>query len=337
MKEIEEVLEPELTQIAEALYLAGKTMLQHGQLTAAEKRVKQAISLCSHNSKYLALYVECLFQKKDILRAEKHCEEALGISPGDTELLVLRDRIHANKIPGIFINSLPKSASVFIFNHIRNSLSIPFSRISLDLFANDLAVPDWVETIVSGHGVTQEHLPASRRNLITLRQKGLTKFVVHVRDPRQSLLSWYYHLETFEEKFKMNVFDMDDTPLCLNYLKLSMEEKLDWLIENYQPLQVKWLTDWIDVSKNQSATFDIFFSEFTDLKNDPDKFFKKILDFYSIDHALWVSENYATKSGAFHFRRGEVDEWRSVMNLKQQKRLTELMPDELFTFFNWKV
>ncbi len=89
----------------------------------------------------------------------------------------------------IFLNTLPRSGSKYLAHTLANALQMSRMVISLQHLGDDLLVPKWVETFSRRGYLAKEHLPALRSNLVLLRHFGVTRFVVHVRDPRQSILS----------------------------------------------------------------------------------------------------------------------------------------------------
>ncbi len=105
----------------------------------------------------------------------------------------------ANRAKGYgyaFLNTMPKSGSVFLADHLASLYRTPFARIGVDSFPRSLVIPGRAEVLAQGGLWDQMHLDASPENLDQLERAGIRKIYLHVRDPRQATLSWAHHLES---------------------------------------------------------------------------------------------------------------------------------------------
>lgn len=137
-------------------------------------------------------------------------------------------------IPPLLFVTMPKSASVYVLLRFAHGLGIPTCRVSLDLFPADQVIPSWAEGLAEGGAVCQEHVDASPANLARLRAAGLSRLVVHVRDPRQATLSWTHHLESMTGD-RAYLGDLVSPPLPDDYRSWHFARKLDWNIEHHLP------------------------------------------------------------------------------------------------------
>lgn len=231
----------------------------------------------------------------------------------------------------IIFNTLPKSGSVFIGKTLSDGLKEGrFITISNNTFPSDTISPDDLELLIITESLTQEHFDASEENLSVLKEK-LPKLIVHVRDPRQAIISWTHHLNKIQHSQEaLNYFLLS---LPTNYFELSFMEQLEWQIDNYFPVCIKWIEEWIEASKDESLK--ILFTTYESFTENPEKFFKNIFDFYGITLDVGKLPSLPKKE-AFHFRKGENEEWKKVMSKSQQEKVTRMLPKELFTKFNWK-
>ncbi|MCZ6676209.1 MAG: tetratricopeptide repeat protein [Candidatus Poribacteria bacterium] len=249
---------------------------------------------------------------------------------------IVQDGAISRGIPGIFLNTMPKSASVYILDQLARGLGIPARRISLDLFPNDFAVPGWTKAFARGGAITLEHLPAERINLVTLQQAGIDRLIVHVRDPRQAMLSWTHHV--------MKLYTHND-PLLLyvepqppdGYFARSLTEQIDWQIDHHLPLLIEWVEGWLDVSGTEKWPIQINFTQYEDFKSDPDAFFDAVLQFYGIEPSLFTRSraDEIMRPGDRHFRKGRTDEWREVFTVEQVERASQMIPERLAISFGW--
>ena len=103
------------------------------------------------------------------------------------ESVPVADRKRA--IPGILLNTLPKSGSVYIWNALCTGLGIPEMgvRISGGWYPRKLPVDQLIASLSRGGVVCQDHLDASWQTRLLLSQQ-LDRMILHVRDPRSSAL-----------------------------------------------------------------------------------------------------------------------------------------------------
>ena len=242
--------------------------------------------------------------------------------------------------PGIFINTLPKSGSMYIWNVLQKGLILPARRLSLHRFKYDGIVTEWAQEFnEKKNRVVQEHLPATRVNLLQLKQYNVVKLIVHVRDPRQSIISMIHHIDkTPKPDAEIGLLDMDipiNNPYDY-YISLSMKEKIDLLLLYYLQQQIDWIKDWLIVSKKPESGFEILFTSFIDMKENPAHFFESILKFYNINFQLWFPpNNYQPQKDKLHYRKGASNEWRDIFSPEQTNIAREMIPLELFDTFNW--
>ena len=108
-----------------------------------------------------------------------------------------------------------------------------------------------------------------------------SKLVLHLRDPRQAMISWIHHLDRitgndYKSEHNLSVHPAPDK----DYYSFSFEEKVDWQIKNYLPQLNKWTFEWLTYAENKQK---ILVTEFNEMK-EIDDLICKIFDFliYSI-------------------------------------------------------
>lgn len=228
------------------------------------------------------------------------------------------------RVPPILINTLPKSGSVYIIQTMQAHLKYASLSISSDIFfSNDLIRTLYFYKSFESPHLLQEHLPALPDNLQLMAH--LNRWVVHVRDPRQALLSWVFFLEK-ETSDLQQALRLQYIPSY--YSQLAFKQKLDWQIKHHLPLLVQWLEGWM---KSDSP---VLFTYYRDLKNQPETFFKQIYEFFELDFSDFQLPS--PKPGQQHYRKGELNEWRDVFSQKQQSNANQLIPEDVFQFFKWE-
>ena len=338
--------------LAHALHIGGVIACRRGMFDQGISFFNKTIAICSEDSNMAQVRAHlglAHFSKGDVDEAIDNYRKAHQANPDDEVVKNLGKALNSlnlKNFPGIFINTLPKSGSVFIHSALITGLDLPKWRIGLAIFPDDIAIPEYTKRLAAGNLVSQEHLPAHNKNLITLRQSGIDRLVVHVRDPRQALLSWVHHVD---RQYKNGNFEPTGYPLCDGYFSLSykgqkdcepyfsldFEEKINWHIEYYLPLLIDWIKGWVAVGENPAHDLKILFTRFQDMKSDPDTLFRSILSFYDIHPSDFHQPHIELKDGRLHFRKGKVNEWKAVFTNEQIEKATHMIPKALAGKFDW--
>ena len=233
----------------------------------------------------------------------------------------------ASKEP-IVIVTIPKTGTEFIRRTLDKKLDIEGMPISEGEWPNLLTSEYAVGQCLKTSAMAVTHLQCTPYNMFVLKNKGIKKLVVQVRDPRQVTLSWLHHLEKirFESNFRPEYFNVK------NYFELSFEEKLDYQLKYELPEFCAATQRWLDLESNDD--FDVKFMTFNYLKAQPQKYFQEIYDFFSIQGD--VGEIDAPKPGKANFRKGQEDEWKSVFSDAQKAQASRLISSQLKDRFGWE-
>lgn len=280
----------------------------------------------------------------NVERALVHCNQALLLKPDDKRAASLLKRAqiiirNRESLPGIFISTLPKSGTTFILDCFQRGLNI--QRILTSTDVGDIEqeqVLHWkLQQLASEGGkIAIEHLPATGIN-INLLNTYLDRWVVHVRDPRQNLISMVHH---FSAMIKENAFSTHHKKLFVEdflktYASLSLSEQVSYHMKEYLPKAISFINNWVEAKDNPLYSSKILLTQHEILKEDNNAFLESILNFYSIDKSMFCFPNKKPEKGELHFREGRTDEWREVLTPTQAKKATDMIPEKLFKRFNW--
>ncbi len=337
--------------MSDAFHMLGLICLKRGRRLQGEDFLQKAVTFYPENFQAMANLGLYYAENGEFDKAEKKLKLAQQKDARDQLVVRLENvftRLKKERFPGIFINTIPKSGSLSIWTGLYGGLDIPRARLGTKLrsLKYDVVHPEKAEKLAKGNLVAQEHLIAAPHNLDALEKAGIDKVVVHVRDPRQAMLSWVHHIDTLSSENGLHILEY---PLCDNYFSLSREDqiscpsyfdkdfsrKVDVHLENYFPILIDWLMSWVELADNPNKRIKVLFTFFEDLKFKPDDFYLNILKFYEIDPAKFSMPN-APKKGISHFRKGQVDEFRQVFTPEQLEKATRMMPDILFEKFGWE-
>jgi hypothetical protein len=234
-------------------------------------------------------------------------------------------------MPGLLLNTLPKSGSVFLMHTLSETLGCGRLHIGNMYSLIDQISLEKMRVFAKGGCVVQDHLAPSLENLQILRHFGCS-MVLHVRDPRQAMVSWAHHLDRIYR-------EQGEEPLLLvaprppsGYFAWDFTKKIDWQIDHYLPLAIDWLVRWLAV--HDDGEIPILLTDYGELSGDADRLCRRICRFYGIAvegrHFVDIPKTIAN-----HFRLADDEEWLRVLNPAQLERVNALLPSELTSRFDW--
>lgn len=244
----------------------------------------------------------------DLKRRINICKAQWAAAQGDSAA-----RRSAGK-SSIFINTLPKSGSIFIRRSLERSVRLKSHKLAYGYFPTDIVDYYKVKAFSSGGRIAQEHLDAAPLNLAYLEQ-FVGKWVLHLRDPRGSLLSWVHHLDRLQKEGHSDAVHASSPFLPTDYFERSVGQKIDWQIEHYLKQSVAWISGWNGYYAAHPES--MLVTSHNELSADSGQVIARILAFYGMDNG---PVKLAEKSMYNHYRKGETDEWKSVYTDAQQAR-----------------
>jgi hypothetical protein len=226
-------------------------------------------------------------------------------------------RFAPKKYPMVFLNTIPKSGSVYLAQTISKSLGLRlFYPIAGGHFPDMQIIPHMLRWASFGNAMVQEHLAPSDSNIALLRHTT-DRVIVHFRDPRQATLSWYHHLEWLNRQKNPNdEFALVSAAMPTEYWEKSEEDKIAWLSQHWLPDLISWIQAWSKVDMN------ILYTTHEQLAHDSQGVLDKITEFYGLPRVAALP----TEEGSMHFRKGKTDEFKDVPPLNVP------LPDELNQF-----
>ena len=233
-------------------------------------------------------------------------------------------------IPPILINSLMRSGSTFLENALARGLGLPMYDYSNgEVWPNRAVDPSALVACVEDHGLSRQHVFPYQDNL-PLLERHYPKIILHVRDPRQALLSYVHYCEEPDIKGEL----LEKAVLGEDYYAMPLSKKIDWQIEHYFDSLIRWIEEWVDVADNGKASSQFLFTTFEALKDCPQKTFDRILDFYGIDRVRFIPPPSSDQLEVPK-RKAQKDEWRSQFTEEQCKRVDEKLSDFFLAEFGW--
>jgi hypothetical protein len=233
----------------------------------------------------------------------------------------------------ILLNTMPKSGSLYAREGLARILAADTMYIGNRYAFVDQIDADKLVAFRKGRYVSQNHLAPSPENLQLLQHFNM-KMVLHLRDPRQALLSWVHHLDHIAGGNDDNIDLLYFTPRTPpRYFEFSFDRKIDWQLKNYMPNLIAWTKRWVEIA--DQGMIQILITNHDDLRRDEKAFFAAILAFYQIEVHFDLPDLPRTLDET-HFRRADPDEWRRTFTVEQAAKATLAIPDGLQRRFGWR-
>jgi hypothetical protein len=236
-------------------------------------------------------------------------------------LLTAREKNIQRGLPSAVLISMGKSASVAVANIFNSGFHLPSFAYSL---INLKVIDSWARDYARGGACYVTHLDPSRETVARLKAAGLNKIIVHVRDPRQALVSLVHHFDMYPEQIVKHRDDAD--------AGRSVSERAMSVLPFYAN-SIHWITNWLELE----GEIDILFSTFEDFVTDRTAFVESYLKFYEGSRAYFSWQDaFGEHAGVdSHFRSGRTDEWREVFSEKDAEYLSSLLSQRLKGRFGW--
>lgn len=247
--------------------------------------------------------------------------------------VIKRQAAASRNCPSVLLVTLPKSGSIFLYRTLAASLKLQHLDVSPGYFPEDNLDLRSILEFAKGGYIAQAHVNASPFNM-SLLARFCDKWVVHLRDPRAALLSWTHH------KDRPKIYD--DPQMALRnyplepdeyYSSMNFGEKVDWQIDNYLPQLIRWIEAWCDVIDSSEQPENIVVTKYEELAGHDEEFIRELIDRLGLP--VCETLNLAAKDMSNHFRNGSPDEWRSALTPAQIRKMTEIIPPQLFKRFEW--
>jgi Sulfotransferase domain len=244
-------------------------------------------------------------------------------SPG-ARLMAQRQRREAleRQLPPSLFIPLYKTASITVHSILASGFRLPMVLYSL----NDLrVVTRWLKDYMRGGAAQAVHLWPTPENIDLLVAGGVKSVIVHVRDPRQVLISALEHRVLYPREFM---------PSMRGVPKVGDLKKTD--IATIQKLlapTIAWIEGWITARDR----LNVHFTTFEEFVRDQTAFVDRLLALYGGDTRYFDRVAALRQSPAidYHRRRGAIDEWRQVLDVRQIKRVNSQIPESFWSLFGW--
>ena len=229
----------------------------------------------------------------------------------------------------VLVFALPKSAGTSVVQTLADTLHVRHVASGSD----DARTPGYSAPLLdaallrrlSGRTLLhQTHAMPWGENLRLQQAHAYPRFVVHLRDPRDALLSYYYMAEKYElHRLRLLLLEPD-------YGHLEPGERMALLARRLYPRFLEWIIGWVAAADSAGERARV--TSFETFKRDPETFFKALTRFVS------GRELPPAPVRKTHFRKGRAGQTDDpLMPPAMRAELFEQLPAELTRRFGWTV
>lgn len=327
---------------SQALTMLGSIAYQQGDDGAGDDLIEQAIAALAralesvpHTAPEHAGLANLLLARNRPKEALRHLAEVkLPLHPvrsAATEFNARRERAEAAGLPPILMTAMPKSASESLWNMLGETLGLAQSHVTIGLFPQCCLVPYRLHDLSAGGVIAKEHFGPDEHNVAMLADAGIDRVLVHLRDPRQALLSWAHFVRDDVGRRMLAPIWRKIVPPA-HVLNRDLHQVIDWCLEHYFPLLVDFAEGWYRWERSSHAGLRVRCLTFERFITDREQYLTDVMNFYGLepDHPIPNKE-----TSIVHWRRGQIDEWRTVFTAAQCRRAGHALPGSLIARFGW--
>jgi hypothetical protein len=225
-------------------------------------------------------------------------------------------------VPSMPVFAYGKTGSSWLTGALSELMDVPRGVISLNYHA---AVRAWVSFLAQYPFALHDHLWPTESALRFLVQHGITRVAVHVRDPRQVLLSLVHH----------NIAANNGPPSDDG--EHEFHSMIDNVIDQSAPHYRDWFTGWQHMTRKFGV--DLMITSYEMMIANGPWFFRQMLDYFRADRSMYERVDKLTllrqapQQGEYMFRNGTPDEWRQVFTRAQEARIQVLCAGAFTTLY----
>lgn len=234
----------------------------------------------------------------------------------------------------VFMNSLPQSIEYYITLGLMRYYRLTGFIASDKTFPMDTIRVPSIERLAKfpQSYINNAYVPPTQKN-IDLLTANLGKMILHVRDPRDALVSWVAYTE-LQWTHPGTLALINPVP-PKEYARWTYEQKVDWQIDHYYTYAMSWLNQWA-AFLDANPHLQVLVTKFEDMAVDPLQTFREVIAFYGTDPSL-ITEKDILPLTREQFRAtvADIGQWKVKLTAAQQKRVTDMLNEKTASFFNW--
>ena len=227
----------------------------------------------------------------------------------------------------IFVAGYPKSGTTWMENFLSNIPGYSPRVIHGDpelIRHHNLPDNAFSQFPKHGYSAVKSHLFPSKRNIEILISNGVFKVLVMYRDPRDIVVSNYYHI------LEDNPWEISDS-FYADYNKMSKDDAISHSLEMTLDDYLSWVKGWREMAFKQEG-LDCMCVRYEDFRENPEKIFNEVLTFFCVDLSsdrlkLIMTSSQNVPKGFMSImpgrkstrRKGLTGEWKMELNNEHKK------------------
>jgi Sulfotransferase domain len=284
-----------------------------GCLAQAEDAYRSALSTSPTEFAAFRGIGECLARQQRLEEAQ--CAHEAWFrrwihSAGSRQLLRQQNKACRRGMPAMLLVSMQKSASEYLRENLMRALDIPELHIGIGTVPRDKVIPSAVQQLARGGAIARSHMDGA--NFGALAANGITRMLLQIRDPRQVTVSWTHMMRRLSDVAFQYAAKMYHPEVPADFRVWTLQQEIDWAIDNYLPGQLSWLESWAAVLDTEPS-IPICVLKFEDFRAEEDTFFRRIANFYGLAQIDRPALSDQSAAAMRNFRLGDIDEWRTVL------------------------
>lgn len=170
------------------------------------------------------------------------------------------------------------------------------------------------------------HMLPSHHNVTALKEAGLEKVTVLLRDPRDATVSWVHHMQKMGADTRAYHTKIYGIPVDL--WDWPHDRQMAFYVRVWLPLAVNWVEAWLEYYADPQRELDIQLLLFDDLKTAPRRYFERILAFHGNTALSWDPVK-PPEPGRRHYRAGRHGDWQHEFRWDDRALSDLLLADRL--------
>ncbi|WP_395014799.1 sulfotransferase domain-containing protein [Dongia sp.] len=242
-------------------------------------------------------------------------------------------------LPPVLLIALPKSGSTYMQRALGRTLRVQVQHFSAaGISGSSFRLADLCR-FAEGNVISREHLQPRAISPKLLGEYGINKAVLHVRDPRDAIVSWTRHMDRSLATRGLRFVELScEMAVPAVYRDWDFARRLEWQVENKLPDFVRWIERWLAlVAGNSDVEFLI--TDYAELADDARGLVIRILDFYGIEHKPeWISMPsvaYGKNNIFSDLETRDSADWMAEMSRDVLAAAHAQMPAALARRFGW--
>ena len=236
----------------------------------------------------------------------------------------------------ILIASMARSGTSYIINTLSEGLNRPFLSIFSSTHPQQQHVSTDLARELSGRRIIcADHFSSDPEVLHDLVLAGFNKIYVHIRDPRQTTLSWLHYMDA---RFECSILEWPRYRGLLGlpneYRKWSYDKKLSWLATNYYPKCVDWIDGWLSAER-EVTDLEIRIGDYMPFNLNQLSYLNSISHYFDPADTLMADLLPDISDPILHYRSADPSEWRKFFPRESRLTMNSNLPPQMAERFGW--